>query len=578
MTLFLLFPSPLPSPLPFNTHYSKFTNTNFFNIPFPFKQPNKTYHLSTSTASNSNNELAQQTQPNKTYSFRSELLDGRLLSEVSAAKDANEVLEMIVDKTKMSSGILSSWDCELIIAAALDRKNADLALSVFSSMRSSTFDPEGAVGGDKDQVIERWRWSRPDVQTYKLLAQGLAASLRVSDAIKIIGYVCRVGASPGEEVSFGKVIKCPSCKVAVAVAQPQHGIQVVSCSKCRFKYELFSGNIYRIESEEISMNIPAWRRGLRFLQIVKQNIPAAVHSIMVETPSGVARTHRFATETVDLPAQEGERVTIALAAPTNVYREVGPLKFSPKDPNFYPGEPMYLTNHTDGRESALLRAPAKDRQTSLLNPSILFPLLLIFATGDVASGIINPDLPQLISVTAVSSVVVGATFNSLVLPRFNKLPARLVDTVATRQQLLSQYDILQFRIKQLKAAAENEIWMLARMCQLENKIVAVGEPSYRARRSRIRKVRESLENSLHRRIELIESYARISSMIEIEVEMDSDVLAAEAASDTESIAEQIEQIMELEDLEEKWRLQAEANDEAERLLRSENIQAEQVER
>lgn len=87
----------------------------------------------------------------------------------------------------------------------------------------------------------------------------------------------------------------------------------------------------------------------------------------------------------------------------------------------------------------------------------------------------------------------------------------------------------------------------------------------RARRSRVKRVRESIENSLGRTIELIESYARvcylsrnaqldhlssktieqwtsisillinmpcvlqISSIIEIEVEMDSDVLAAEAA-------------------------------------------------
>ncbi|GLT47446.1 hypothetical protein SLA2020_211440 [Shorea laevis] len=110
--------------------------------------------------------------------------------------------------------------------------------------------------------------------------------------------------------------------------------------------------------------------------------------------------------------------------------------------------------------------------------------------------------------------------------------------------------------------------MLARMCQLENKIFAVGEPSSRARGSRIKRVREGLENSLEGRIELIDSYARISSMIEIEVEMDSDVLAAESASTAETISEQIQQIMELENLEEKWRFQAEANDEAERLLSS----------
>ncbi|GMQ05787.1 hypothetical protein CsSME_00050663 [Camellia sinensis var. sinensis] len=118
--------------------------------------------------------------------------------------------------------------------------------------------------------------------------------------------------------------------------------------------------------------------------------------------------------------------------------------------------------------------------------------------------------------------------------------------------------------------------MLARMCQLEIKIFAVGEPSYRARRSRVKRVREGLKNSLRKRIELIDSYARISSMIEIEVEMDSDVLAAEAASNAESIAEQIQQIMEIENLEEGWRIQAEANDEVERLLSSETTSSEQV--
>lgn len=289
---------------------------------------------------------------------------------------------------------------------------------------------------------------------------------------------------------------------------------------------------------------------------------------MVETPSGMARTYRFATETVDLPSQEGERVTIALAAPSNIYREVGPLKISPKAPNFYPGEPICLTHHEGGREYLLVRAPSKNTGTSLVNPSILVPVIAVLASGDAASGIIDPSLPQLISVAAISSLALGATFNSLVFPQLSKLPRRLVDTIAVKQQLLSQYDVLESRIKRLKEAVENEVWMFARLCQLENKIFAIGEPAYRTRRSRLRKVREGLENSIAKRIELIESYARISSMIEIEVEMDSDVLAAEVATDAENIAEQIKQIMELENLEEKWRLQAEANDEAERLLSS----------
>lgn len=290
----------------------------------------------------------------------------------------------------------------------------------------------------------------------------------------------------------------------------------------------------------------------------------------------MARTHRFATETVDVPAQEGERVTIALAAPSNVYREVGPLKFSPKVPNFYPGEPMCLTNHKDGRESLLLRAPKKDQSSFSLNPYILFPLFAAVATGDAASRIIDPSLPQFISVAAVASLALGSTLTTLVLPQFYRLPQRLVDTIAIRQQLLSQYYILQSRIKDLREASEKEVWMLARMCQLENKIFAIGEPSYRARRSKVKRVREGLESSLSGRIELIDSYARISSMIEIEIEMDSDVLAAEAASNAESIAEQIEQIMDIENLEERWRIQVEANDEVERLLSSQPIPTDQA--
>ncbi|KAI7989333.1 hypothetical protein LOK49_LG13G01005 [Camellia lanceoleosa] len=543
-----------------------FNTTTSISKPQSFSASNK-FLITKASLSQSPNEVAE---PSELFNDD----DDDLLDRVSASKHANEALDLIAENSNPSGGggVVSGSDCCSIISAAFDRNNVDLALSVFSAMRFSF----NSASGEMASFSQRWKWSRPDIHTYTLLVQGLAAPLRVSDALKIIGAVSRVGVSPGEEVPFGKIVRCPTCMIAVTVAQPQHGIQIVSCSKCRYQYELVSGDIVSIESEEISMEVPAWKRGLRFLQIKKQSFPAAVHSIVVETPSGMARTHRFATETVDLPAQEGERVTIALAAPSNVYREVGPLKFIPKSPNFYPGEPMCLTNHTDGRESLLLRAPIKNEGSSLLNPSILFPLAAVLATGDAASGIIDPSLPQFISIAAVSSFALGATLNTLVFPQLGRLPQRLVDTIAIRQQLLSQYDQLQSRIKDLKKAAENEVWMLARMCQLENKIFAVGEPSYRARRSRVKRVREGLENSLRKRIELIDNYARISSMIEIEVEMDSDVLAAEAASNAESIAEQIQQIMEIENLEEGWRIQAEANDEVERLLSSETTSSEQV--
>lgn len=43
---------------------------------------------------------------------------------------------------------------------------------------------------------------------------------------------------------------------------------------------------------------------------------------------------------------------------------------------------------------------------------------------------------------------------------WNQLPQRTVDAIAIKQQLLSQYDMLQSRIKDLKEAAEKEVCSL----------------------------------------------------------------------------------------------------------------------
>ena len=59
------------------------------------------------------------------------------LSRVSAAKDANEALQIISVITNKSNGLVSVTDCCGIITAAIDRGNTDLALSVFYAMRSS---------------------------------------------------------------------------------------------------------------------------------------------------------------------------------------------------------------------------------------------------------------------------------------------------------------------------------------------------------------------------------------------------------------------------------------------------------
>lgn len=59
-----------------------------------------------------------------------------------------------------------------------------------------------------------WGWPQPDVRTYAVLARGLAASLRVSDAIRIVGDVRRRGVPQGDEVMDQYLQICWICYLA----------------------------------------------------------------------------------------------------------------------------------------------------------------------------------------------------------------------------------------------------------------------------------------------------------------------------------------------------------------------------
>jgi hypothetical protein len=316
------------------------------------------------------------------------------------------------------------------------------------------------------------------------------------------------------------------------------------------------------------MNISAFERGLRALQLLKRPIPAAVHSIVVCAPNGVARTLRCATESADIPAQEGERVTVASSAPANAGFGIGPLKVNARTPGWRPSEPMAITNHVTSRVGSLLRPPPKAGSGAAFDSSFIIPAAILLVSSDAATALIDPTLPRAIAIGAAVAIGLGGAANAFVLPRLNQLPERTADAIALQQQLLAQHELLQTRLQDLSQAAADDVRMLARMCQLQNKMEAVGEPAYSARIERVQKAREGLDERLVARLELIDSYAKIASMIEIEVEMDVDVLAAEGARTSESIADQIERLMDVEDLQMAWKIQAEANDELERLLQS----------
>lgn len=110
---------------------------------FCFLFPAKTkHHLFLSSPNSKNSVAAANSQvsssPDEGRKLTSELFDDELLGRVSAAADAAEVLRLISEERRsFGGGVVSASDCRLIISAALDRGNADLALSVFYAMRSS---------------------------------------------------------------------------------------------------------------------------------------------------------------------------------------------------------------------------------------------------------------------------------------------------------------------------------------------------------------------------------------------------------------------------------------------------------
>lgn len=127
---------PLPLPNHFNTTITTTSSTHTLL--------SKTLTLNLSKTPRTRASLGEsETSSGVAENSVSELLDAELLNQVSAAKDAEEALQMIAGRSDRNGGVVGTSDCQLIISAALNRNNPDLALSVFYAMRAS-FD-QGSV-------------------------------------------------------------------------------------------------------------------------------------------------------------------------------------------------------------------------------------------------------------------------------------------------------------------------------------------------------------------------------------------------------------------------------------------------
>jgi hypothetical protein len=384
------------------------------------------------------------------------------------------------------------------------------------------------------------------------------------------------GLTVSEDVQFGYIVNSPlEMDKPLAVMQPQEGTKLVADAFSRYEYEIFSGLLRSCSSESLVSQQQPWLDNalklasglLPFSSNNKNNYNrrgrrspcAAVHTVDVETPAGQVRTFRFGTPTADVPAKIGDRVSIVCAPQQAQTSQVKFLTASP--PNTKPGEPMSLTNHTTTQSSLLLRPHPSGSGGGL--PSWVLPVAVTLAASDAASSLIDPSLPLIVA-SAIATVVASTiASNNVVVPALKQLPSKIVETQATRQMLLGQRCMLESRVGELVDGSVDDVRMLARLWQLTAKMATVDVAgAYDARMERVGGARETIEERLKKRIELIASYARVMHMIEIEVEMETEVPTAELAG----IEEQIAALNEVEELQEEWKIQAEAQDEVERLL------------
>lgn len=63
-------------------------------------------------------------------------LSADLLRRISGAADADRVLDIVAESVEGAGAALDAPECNAIVAAAFDRGNIELALSVFEAMRS----------------------------------------------------------------------------------------------------------------------------------------------------------------------------------------------------------------------------------------------------------------------------------------------------------------------------------------------------------------------------------------------------------------------------------------------------------
>eukprot|EP01023_Acetabularia_acetabulum_P015387 TRINITY_DN1744_c3_g1_i7.p1 TRINITY_DN1744_c3_g1~~TRINITY_DN1744_c3_g1_i7.p1 ORF type:complete len:366 (-),score=53.28 TRINITY_DN1744_c3_g1_i7:147-1205(-) len=267
----------------------------------------------------------------------------------------------------------------------------------------------------------------------------------------------------------------------------------------------------------------------------------------------------FGTCSSEVAAVEGDEVTIVCAGGNKQKR--GILNNSP--PGKQIGEVMQVSNHSTGVVCVTERAPARSQQSGQV-PSWLLPAVVLFAASDTASSLIDPNLPLIIGMGTVASIGSTLLASNVLWPQLKKIPQNTLAKEQQRQLLLGQHENMAKKLTSIIKEAEDNIRKLAKLSQLRSKMQSVGQQdAYGSRLIQVAEAISTLQHQLKRNIQLVEGYSKVVNMIEIEVEMESDII-----NQDKGIQKQMQRLLEVEQMAEEWQYQVEAKEELNRILKT----------
>ena len=98
--------------------------------------------------------------------------------------------------------------------------------------------------------------------------------------------------------SIGQIVQLLPCLDICRI-----GVQVAACASSRYVYEVFSGEVARVESEALVQEQSLLLAAARSANLWRKRPLASVHQMVIRAPDGQARTFRYGTESADMPAQ-----------------------------------------------------------------------------------------------------------------------------------------------------------------------------------------------------------------------------------------------------------------------------------